>query len=313
MKKENVSYFRGVVLVLLSALMFGVTPVIGKLSYENGCNPVMLAFLRSFLAIPFLAVIMKMRNLSFAINRKEAVSAAVAGVFGTALTVLTLYLSYIFIPVGTATTLHFLYPAFVMAASIIFFRERMTGYKAVSLLLSLCGVVTFAGKGGACTGIILALVSAVSYAFYTVYLDRSILKQMDSLKVNFYTSLFMSAAMFAAGAVSGQFTLGLTPAGWLCSLAVSILASVIGVTCFQAGVRRIGAVSTGMYSLLEPVSSLAAGALFLGERVPPAGILGCCFILASLIIYSRRCTGAANGGKEQNKKRISVKSAFQRP
>ena len=45
MKKENASYFQGVVLVLLSALMFGITPVIGKLSYENGCNSVMPASL----------------------------------------------------------------------------------------------------------------------------------------------------------------------------------------------------------------------------------------------------------------------------
>ena len=251
----------------------------------------MLAFLRSFLALPFLAMAMKRRGVSFCIGTKEAAASAVAGVLGTALTVLTLYLSYTYIPIGTATTLHFLYPSFVMAASILFFRERLTRFKAVSLLLSLCGVITFAGKGDISgrAGIILALISAASYAFYTVFLDRSILKRMDNLKVVFYTSLFMSAAMLAAGIAGKQFTLDLTPRGWSCSFAVSFLASVIGVTSFQAGVRRIGAVSASMYSLLEPVSSLAAGVLFLKETVPPASILGCGFILASLMIYGRCC------------------------
>lgn len=297
-------------MVILSALMFGCTPAIGKISYGYGNNPVMLSFLRSFLALPFLAATMKYRHIPFQIGRRELAASAIAGIFGTALTVLTLYLSYVYIPVGTATTLHFLYPSFVMLSSVVLFREHISWKKACSLILSLCGIVAFAGKGkaGDAAGIALAIFSAASYAFYTVFLGNSILKQMESLTVTFYTSVFMSAAVLAATVVRGEFTITIEPVGWLCSLVVSLLASVIGVTCFQAGVKRIGAVSTGMYSLLEPVSSLIVGILFLKEELLPSGMLGCVLILASLFLYGSSCRTEKKENRAAQSSRLSIRN-----
>ena len=277
----------GTALVILSAVLFGFTPVLGKISYAHGSNPIMLTLLRSFFAIPVLAIVMKLRRIPFAITKKEWISFLIVGAFGFTLTTVTLYSSYQYISVGTATTLHFLYPMFVMIVSAVIFRRAMPMKQKIVLVLSFVGIATFMdfGAQGSNMGVFLALVSAVSYSFLLIYLEKSVLNQIDGIKNAFYIAIVVVIVTAPLAVVMGDFTLALTPIGWYYSILVSLLASVVAVTCFQFGVKYVGAVSTAMLSLFEPITGIFVGVLILKEQVTLLNLFGCIIIFGAIILY----------------------------
>ena len=99
--------------------------------------------------------------------RDFAALAAVSAVFSVSTTYLV-YESYRYIGVGLATTLHFLYPMFTVLFGWVLFRQRPDRYKAAALVLATLGVALATGSSDsyAATGIVLALISAMTYAGY---------------------------------------------------------------------------------------------------------------------------------------------------
>ena len=83
---------------------------------------------------------------------------------GATETALFLYSSYSYIPVGMATTLHFVYPALITLELRIFFHQRFTGRNVLTLALTLGGIVFMGASAEAranLTGMLLALISGV--------------------------------------------------------------------------------------------------------------------------------------------------------
>lgn len=249
----------------------------------------MMSFLRALLSLPFLYAVLKSKNVDLHITKEEAIKVTILGFFGTALTMVMLYLSYNYIAVGTATTLHFTYPALVMVFSVLFLGKRCNKFAVLSLLISVAGVSLFLEKGqaGAIVGVVLALASAGSYAFYILFMDRSGLKNFYAYKLSFYLDLVATISMFLLAGFTGNLTFAITPIGWIYSFIVAVLASVLAISFFQMGVHSIGAVGAGMFSLLEPVTSIIAGYFLLNEMMNGQKILGCVLIFLSLMIYSK--------------------------
>ena len=106
-------YTKGILYTVLSAVLFGITPLITTAVYGYGANSMTVVFYRSLFVIPMLAVIMKARGISFTISVRDLRNTGIIAVFGSGLTTILLFSSYTYIDVGCATTLHFLYPVFV--------------------------------------------------------------------------------------------------------------------------------------------------------------------------------------------------------
>ena len=103
----------GIFYVFLSAVVFGFTPVLANLSYAGGNNGVNMALLRAVIPLPMLLVLGHMTAPGYRASGRQIGRGAMLGVLQFGCT-LMLYTSYSYIPVGIATTLHFLYPLFVM-------------------------------------------------------------------------------------------------------------------------------------------------------------------------------------------------------
>ena len=55
----------GVLATLLSAFIFGFTPILAKWTYVGGSNAISLTFYRSFMALPVLYIILNSRGFVF--------------------------------------------------------------------------------------------------------------------------------------------------------------------------------------------------------------------------------------------------------
>lgn len=287
---------KGIILTMLSAITFGFAFTLGPMTYgEGGSNPTTLTFLRNLLSLPVLLIILFAKNISISVTKKEMLSLAILGGIGNAVTTLMLFISFSLIDVGIATTIHFIYPVFVTIGCVLFYKEKLGLQKIIALLIATSGIACFffgvdmsAGfSGGMFLGLLLAIASGVTYAFYIIYMDKSGLKNQPVFKITFYVALMSSIAMGFYGSVTGELTLStLTAKSWVISLAFSLLCTVVALSLLQIGIKHVGASTAAILTTFEPITSIICGVLLLGESVTTIKITACALIMAGVVILS---------------------------
>jgi Predicted permease, DMT superfamily len=281
---------RGVVYTITSALIFGFTPILTRIAYDGGANGVTMTFLRASLCLPLLFAVLAYSNISVRVTRRELWSLFLACGMGGALTTITLYASYAYIPVGMATTLHFVYPILVSLGCVAFYRDRMTSVTVAALVAGTVGVVLsadgLAAGNGSAFGVALALFSGLTFAYYAIAVEKSGLFRMHYLKLTFWFCVFSALFSGGYGLASGSLTLSLTPRAWCYAWIVSFFASIFGITLLQIGIKRVGATAASILSTFEPITSVVLGVLILGERMSPAKLAGCACILVGVVLIA---------------------------
>ncbi len=289
----------GIAEVFFSAVVFGFTPILANLSYAGGNNGINMAFLRAVIPLPVLLVLCRMTSPGYRASRRQIGMGALLGAlnFGCSL---MLYTSYSYIPVGIATTLHFLYPLFVLLYRVLRWRYRPGAMKWTGLLMSLVGAMLLmeVGDGGLSPfGMALALLSGVVFAAYIILLDREAANPLPLYRLMTVTSLSGAALCALAGVCADSLTLALTPQAWLYAAATALLVSIGGSAVFQAGVRIVGDADAAVYSLLEPLTSIFFSLVLLGEAFTARKAVSCALILTGLFITAmadRKKAHAAN-------------------
>ncbi len=280
---------KGVLAVIISATIFGSLPLMAKIIYNQGCNAISLVFYRFLFVLPILYILIKRdENETLKITKKELRNIIIVSAFGYAANGLLLFTSYSYIPSGMATTIHFTYPIFVILGCIIFFKEKPSLIKIASVILCILGIMAFYDGDGQInfTGIALAFASGIAYAFYTVYVDKSELKEMSTFKLTFYLCLVSSIMIFIFSIVTKSLIINMKPLGWIMSVIVSLLAGLGGVSLYQIGIKTIGSQDTSILSTFEPITSIILSVLILNEPFGIKTAIGVALIIMAVILVS---------------------------
>ncbi len=291
----------GAICIALATVIYGILPVLIRITFDEGSNGPLSCFLRFALALPVLLPVLIARGTGLRLTAAEARLLFWAGSIGTAGTTYLLNYSFAFIPVGMAATLHFIYPILVSLACVLLFRDRMDVWKVLALAAGVAGVAAFFERGAvSIPGIALALVSGGTYAAYIVLVDKTALVRMDFLKLTFYLCLFAAPVSLAGALAEGRFAPeNLTAKGWLVTILFSLGSTVGALVLFQLGVKRVGSATAAIMSTIEPITSVLLGILILGEDVTAAKAIGCALIVTSIVLISRSGGGAAQTPFEQ--------------
>ena len=282
------NFINGIIFTIISAFVFGFTPILAKLTYDGGNNAITLTFLRALLGLPFLYAGMRKNHTPMKITKREFFHFIVLSFLGIGITTTALYGSYNYISVGMATTIHFIYPCVVYFICILFFKEKITLKKLSALIFSMIGIVLLVDEvtGGSALGIFLAALSGITYSLFLVYLDKSGFKHMDPFKCTLYISLFNIVGLFVLGKVSGQLTFALTPMAWGLTILISFLTSIFGNAFLQLGVKYCGATTASILCTFEPITSVILGIFFLNESMTIFKIIGCGLIVLAVLLLS---------------------------
>jgi len=276
---------KGVVFTGLSALLFGFAPVLSAKTYQLGSNALTLTFYRELLVLPLLLAVLLIRRVSLRVTRRQLAILIGVGLCFRGATTLMLNIAYPCIGVGAATTLHFMYPVFVALICRLLFRERLGRARLTALVLASAGVVLFLevgqGGGSAALGMALSISAGLTYACFMVAMDKTFLRQMDPFLVIFYTASAVAAGMLCVNLPVRQIVFALPPRAMLYTFLVAVASSFFAVILLQMGVRYLSATTAAVFSLLEPVSCAAAGAIWLGESFTLQKLLGSVIILGA--------------------------------
>lgn len=266
--------------------LFGLVPILQKLTYScGGSGPLTIVWSSVFALLP-LALLAKMQGVSLRVDRKTLGKLSVLAIGATG-TALFLYSSYSYIPVGMATTLHFVYPALITLGLRLFFHQHFTRRNILALILTLLGVLFMGLTSDLATsfrGMLLALISGVFWAFYIVYMEKSSLNGIPTTVVTFYSSLANIPVLGLFCAATGALKLYTAAWAWGVIILVALLHRILAYALFQIGMRRISAFEAGILSTVEPASALVFGVLILHEALHPMQLLGLLCIAASIIV-----------------------------
>lgn len=278
---------KGTVLVLLSAVCYGLAPFFSKVAMGEGFNTYSLLFLRTSLCLPILALLATMRKESLKISAKGLQMAVILSAF-YASTLALLISSYSLIPTGLATSFHFGYPAFTVVLAFLLYRHRPRMLHIICIVLSLLGIYLMQGTSGGLNmlGVTIAVLSGLTHAAYMMQVQHPELMKIPALVLNFYTHLF--AFLLIASALPFQKGLALPPSakGWGAVLGMTFIVAIAAVMLLQTGLRYISAPRASILSTLEPVTSIIVGVLIFSERLTFQSVIGLILVLGSVVILS---------------------------
>lgn len=289
-------YAKGILYTILSAVLFGITPILTTMIYDYGANSITVVFFRSLFVIPILFCIMKGKHISLRIQAHDVKNIAIIAIFGSGLTTILLFSSYTYIDVGSATTLHFLYPICVSILCYIIYKEKLSKQKMMALGMAALGTLCFFNIRNIenLKGILLAASSALAYAFYMVQLEKCHLTHMNAYKVSFYIAIFILLETIAYHIVSPVLHIVLPLNAYGLLLILSVVSSFLAVVLLQLGIKHLGSSTASLFCLFEPVTSIICGYLFLHDAISFMKVIGCLIILGALAFMSLSKKGDKN-------------------
>ena len=261
---------KGYILGAVAAATYGMNPLFALPLYKAGMNPDSVLFFRYLFAIPVLGMMIVARGRSFKLKRKEVLPLIIMGLL-VALSSLALCQSYNYMDVGIAATLLFVYPILVALIMWGAFKEKLTLPTVLCILLALGGIGLLykSGDGStlSLTGIILVMVSALSYAIYIVGVNQSTLKNLATLPLTFYVLLF-GLGLFLVRVDFGQ-SLHVADTWYLWGnlVALAIFPTAVSFLCTTQAIQYIGSTPTAILGALEPLTAVFFGVVVFGESL----------------------------------------------
>ena len=280
---------KGYIYTALSAIIFGLMPLLTKIIIARGATSLTIPFFRVFYVTIVLFFVLKIKKIDLYLEKRDLLSAILISIFGSGLTIIILNESYNYVDTGIATSLHFLYPLFVAILCCFFYGEKIKKKQIISLSFALVGIICFMSKGnGSLFGYLLAIASGLTYAFYLVKMDKTGLVKMNAFKLSFYLALFTTIEIFTMNLFMQDVVFKMDAIAYGLLLVLALSSSFLATVLLQKGVLLLGSTRASFICLLEPVTSMIVGILWLNEALTFNKGLGGLAIIISLIIFLKK-------------------------
>ena len=275
----------GILLIAVSAASFGTLAIFGRFLYTNGLDTFTMLFLRFGFAALLMTMILLARREKFPRGKilLQLIGMGALGYVGQSFSYLT---AIKYASAGLVALLLYLYPMFVFVLSMIVLREKVTWIKVLALVLALVGTtLTVDPAGGQLQGILLAVCAALIYSVYII-VGTNVMKHVSAVQSSLVIFASAGTVYGILMAVNGVH-LPASGNGWLGIAGIVLIATVIPVATFLAGLERIGPTNAAMLSTLEPVVTVLLAAWIFDERLNAIVMLGGGLILIAVILLTR--------------------------
>lgn len=284
----NVSRLKGYALAALAAAAYGTNPAFAIPLYDQEMNPNSVLLFRYVMGLPLLALLMAARGTGFRLPKGETGLTAVLGIL-MALSSLALFESYRYMNSGVASTLLFVYPIMVAVMMIFFFHERFRAAVAICLVVMGAGLVMLmkpqGGESVSLLGVLLVMVSALTYALYIVMVNVSKrVRKIPTTKLLFHVLAWGCLVYVVMIPMGSELTLPAKGSGWLNLAALAIIPTVFSLACTTRAIQLIGSTPTAILGALEPLSAVVLSITVLGQDITGREIIGGVLIVVATLM-----------------------------
>lgn len=283
----------GYLLAAASAVTFSIKGIFAKLIYGYGLDPITLLALRFSIAMPlFWAAVFFFPSPR--VSWRDLLYLVLSGFLGLYAAALADFYGLLYIDASLERVILYTYPAMVAVLAAIFFREKLTRVKAVSLVLTYAGLAlvlkVYGGIEGYALGAGLVLFSALIYSFSYI-LTQFLSTRVSGVKIAAYGTTAATMAFLATW--RGQ-RLPEETEVWALLVALAVVSTFVPVLTLALGIRRIGASRAALVSFIGPVSTAVLAYFILGEELELVQIGGMALVIAGVLAVSleKRQAGA---------------------
>ena len=280
--------------VLLAGTLWGCIGFFVRRYEALGLNSMQTAALRITLAaILFAVFVLIYKPRLFRIRIKDLWCFLGTGIVSVGVFTFCYFKSIELSSLSVAAVLLYTAPAFVMLFSLIFFKEKMTVMKGVSLILAVLGCAMTTGVIGGnvnvtLAGLLFGLGSGICYALYSVFSRFALNRGYEPFTITLYTFLF--AAVFSIAACDVHPVIKVMTADiWSAGYAVlfALASCVLPYTFYTLGLKQISASAASIIATVEPVVATIVGAWYFGEAIGvPFGYIGVALVFLSVVLIN---------------------------
>ena len=271
--------------LFLSMFIFGT---IGLFVRMISLPSSMIALVRALIGTLFLLglLLLKKQKPDFQAIRRNIKTLALTGT-AMGFNWILLFEAYRYTTVAVATLCYYFSAIFVVIASPIVLKEKLTPFKAACASVALLGMILVSGvlEGGASfspAGVALGLGAAVLYA--TVVLLNKRLTGISSFDTTIAQLGVAAIVLLPYVLLTEPLTaLTLAPTGLAMLLVVAIIHTGIAYAMYFASLQKLNAQTVALFSYLDPVVALLLSVFVLGEPMTMLGAVGAVLVLGAML------------------------------
>ena len=275
---------------VLAGVLWGIISIFLKNLVNAGFTSMQVLAVRSVLSALFMFIFLLFKNRRLLkIELRDLWMFAGTGVIS--LTFFSVCYFHTIIESGASVAVILLYtsPVFVLLLSALIFKEKITKFKIIALVLTFAGCILVSGAGGenhlSLRGFLIGLCAGLGYALYSIF-SRFALKKYDSLTVTFYTFLFSSvSAVPLSNAAAMTPLLNSTSVLLLCGIA--LVCTVLPYIFYTYGLTGLENSKAAIFVTVEPLVGTLVGILLWHEEITLFKACGILFIFTALLVNQK--------------------------
>ena len=282
--------------VLLAGTLWGCIGIFVRRYNELGLTSMQTVSVRMVIAAVLFAlfVLIYKRSL-FIIHLKDIWIFLGSGVISVGLFTYCYFSSIELSSLSVAAVLLYTAPAFVMLFSLIFFKEKMTLMKGISLVCAVLGCAMTTGViGGNLTvtlaGFLFGLGSGICYALYSIFSRFALDRGYEPFTITLYTFLFSAVFCLCVTdirPVAGVVFAGFGSVGY--AVLFALVSCVLPYVFYTLGLKYIKSSTASIIATVEPVVATVVGAVVFAEPLAvPFGYLGVGLVFLSVVLINIR-------------------------
>jgi len=275
----------GILLVLLSAVSFGLMPIFARLAYAQGVGVDELLFVRFLFAFIIMGVILAASRHLILPSMVDLFALVILGALVYFLQSALYFMSLLYSPIAIVALILYTYPVFVTVGSFFLGWEKIAGRLGVAITIAIVGLLLVANPFGSPLGfgVILAFGSSLGYTIY-ILSGSKVLRRVRGDVAAFYVMGAASLSFGLTGELSGALHLNFTIIGWFWSVVIVVLCTVFAISAFFIGLSKIGPSRAALLSLMEPATAILVSVWLYGNALSVLQWLGGVLILLATTI-----------------------------
>ena len=191
---------------------------------------------------------------------------------------------------SVAAVLLYTAPAIVMILSAVFFHEKITTVKLISLVATFIGCVLVTGLVGSteslnAAGILVGLGAGLGYALYSIFSRFALERGYHSLTISFYTFVFASIGVLPLADVQKIYGACVEDIGMLgFYLVFALVSTVIPYILYTLGLTALENSKASIIASVEPVAATVLGIVLFHEKMTVNIVTGIVLVLGAIVI-----------------------------
>lgn len=274
-----------VIAVIAGSIAYGFLPILTKNLLSHSFSAASIVFYRFFFTALTCLIIILFTKKSLKVTLRQFIEMMFFGIIGVGLTMFFITKALSYISAGVTNMIHFGYPVVVMTFMALVFKEKITVYKIISIILAITGIIllTRISEVESINGIIYALLTTITYSSYMIANKKASFASLDTIVILFYISAALSVLFFGQALITNNFQFENSFYIWANLLTMALGCTVFSLGLLMYGIKKLGSSMASILNMFEPTTTVIAAIFIYNDPLTFNIFLGSSLIILSTI------------------------------